>query len=528
MMPNFDKFIHFGTIGDENIRKELAENVFAQLNNVETGHAPSLPPQTGNFASAIHSILDNDTMKDICHENEDLSEKITVNILDFVNKTKKLIDKTENPFVEEAEKWIEFQNLNEDNFNLDWKIMKKYLSEICDKNVIDTDFYEKEFKQSLDDNNKDKNKPLFTSVQEHLSDKWRELFEKKQLDWELEIIDRERKKFCEELYRKIEELKKLQEILSPFTNELGRLWDMSGGQWKNANFDILKRYAELMQRDKSLQELAEMLGRMQQAEQEYEEELFTDIQLKTKWKAESASKSDIVGIHESDDISSVLPSEIALLANPTTELIFYKKFAEKKLQAFDYQSRILAYEEAQFQNRRMKAKEDKKGPFIICVDTSGSMHGTPETVAKTLCFAILKIAIRDNRKCYLISFSTGIETLNLTDFKNSLDKIIDFLSMSFHVGTDATPAVHEALRMLETEDYRKADVIMVSDFVMSEFDAATQKKITKAKENKTKFHSLIIGSSQNQQVIKDFDNNWMYDKGNPNAVLGLLKDLKSL
>ncbi|HXH19143.1 MAG TPA: VWA domain-containing protein [Chitinophagales bacterium] len=151
---------------------------------------------------------------------------------------------------------------------------------------------------------------------------------------------------------------------------------------------------------------------------------------------------------------------------------------------------------------------------MICVDTSGSMHGTPETVAKTLCFAILKLAIRANRKCYLISFSTGIETLNLTDLKNSLDKIIGFLTMSFHGGTDASPAMREALRMLGTEDYKKADVLVISDFVMPAFDKTVQEQISKAKENKTKFHSLVIGSSQNQNVIKEFDSNWLY---NPNA-----------
>ncbi|GHU90583.1 hypothetical protein FACS1894155_09140 [Bacteroidia bacterium] len=524
-MPNFDKFIHFASIGNEETRKELADKTFISLQN--SACSPNVSnEQTDNFADAINSILGNSTMKEMCRDNKELSERITSDILDFVNKTKKHIDKTENPFANERHLLKHFEKATENAFKNDWKQTKDFISKNYDKQTLDCEFYEKEFSSSLDKENN--NKPAFESVKGHFTEKWDEQIFKKQTAWELEIIDRERKKFCEELYRKIEELKKLQEVLSPFTNELGRIWDMSSGRWQNTNFDILKRYAELMQRDKSLQELAEMLGRMQQAEQEYEEELFTDIQLKTKWEVESASKSDIVGIHESDDISSLLPSEIALLANPTTELIFYKKFAEKKLQTFDYQARILAYEEEQFQNRRMKAKEDKKGPFIICVDTSGSMHGTPETVAKTLCFAILKIAIRDNRKCYLISFSTSIETLNLTDLKNSLNKIIDFLSMSFHGGTDAAPAMHEALRMLETENYKKADIIMVSDFVMSGFDAATKKKITKAKENKTKFHSLVIGSSQNQQVIKEFDNNWVCDVNNPNRVLGLVKNVREI
>jgi uncharacterized protein with von Willebrand factor type A (vWA) domain len=100
--------------------------------------------------------------------------------------------------------------------------------------------------------------------------------------------------------------------------------------------------------------------------------------------------------------------------------------------------------------------------------------------------------------------------------------------MSFHGGTDATPAMREALRMLKTEDYKKADVIMVSDFVMSAFDDTTQEQIKSAKENKTKFHSLVIGNSQNPAIIKDFDSNWFYDLNNPNGVLTLIKNINEL
>ena len=46
---------------------------------------------------------------------------------------------------------------------------------------------------------------------------------------------------------------------------------MSKGNWQRANLDILKRYAELLKKDKSLKDLAEMLGKMRQAEKEFEE-----------------------------------------------------------------------------------------------------------------------------------------------------------------------------------------------------------------------------------------------------------------
>jgi uncharacterized protein with von Willebrand factor type A (vWA) domain len=271
-----------------------------------------------------------------------------------------------------------------------------------------------------------------------------------------------------------------------------------------------------------------MLGRMRQAEKEYEEENFSEMVIKPVWKAEHAAKEELVGIHESDDISSMLPAEAALLADESTEMLFYKKFTEKKLQTFEYQAKFLLWEEEEIKNKRRKEKEDKKGPFIICVDTSGSMHGTPETVAKTLCFALLKMAVKDNRKCYLISFSTEIETLELTNLKNNLERLIEFLSMSFRGGTDAKPALKEALRQLETKDYKKADVIMVSDFVMAGFDEEIKKQIGSAKENKTKFHSLVIGESGNKNVIEEFDNNWVYDANKQDRLLQLVKDVNGI
>ena len=523
---NFDRFIHFGSIADQKTRKQLAASVFEQLQKNEKTKINVNNAEVGNFTTAIDEMLDNPTMKELCHENRELAQKITSDILDFISKTKKQIDKTENPFKKEIDLCSTFVKTKKENFAQNWKSVCPLIDKTYEKIQIDTGFYAKEFQKSLLSN--DKRKVNFESVKEHFIEKWHELLFKKQTKWELELIEKQREKFCEALYKQIEELKKLQEALQQFTNELGRLWDMSRENWQRVNFDILKRYTDFLKKDKALQELAEMLGKMRMAEKEYEEEIFSNTIIKHEWKVEHASKADLVGVRESDDLSSLLPSETALLADETMQSVFFKKFAEKKLQTFEYQAKILSNIEEEFQDKRKKEKADAKGPFIICVDTSGSMHGTPEAVAKSLCFAILKIAIRENRKCYLISFSTGIETLNLTDLKNSLDKIIEFLSMSFYGGTDATPAMKEALLMLATEDYKKADVIMVSDFVMPTFDKTVDEQIKKAKEKKTKFHSLVIGSSQNQNIIKDFDNNWFYDPCRQDRILTLVKNLHDL
>jgi uncharacterized protein with von Willebrand factor type A (vWA) domain len=640
----FSKFEIFGAIADSDKRKKLAKAIYEQLQMKSENSIGFANAETDNFATAIDQILSNPIIIELCTKDSELAEKITEDILDFINSTKKHIIKEENPFGEEnallkncfkidKKEFINYykstipylqDNYNEDKLNISfyteqfkscffeeewdkqiknpaedkdielsliskfekvntrekeffplWKEALNFIAKTYKRRDIDCNEYFSKFREAFNQNKDLKNEAFtairdsfisnwkqirekkiikeeneknqnskkklelrnsiqksqnekFNFIKEHFIENWERLIKEKQIRWELDQIEKQRKKFCDELYNRINELKKLQEVLEPFTKELGRLWDMTKGSWQHVNFDILKRYAEFLQNDNSLKELAEMLGKMRQAEKKFEEELFSNIQLKSEWKVEHASKADLIGIHESDDLSSLLPSETALLADAIMQSVFFKKFAEKKLQTFEYQAKMLSYREEEFQDKRQKEKEEAKGPFIICVDTSGSMHGTPETVAKTLCFAILKIAIRDNRKCYLISFSTGIETLNLTDLKNSLDKLISFLSMSFNGGTDATPAVREALRMMNTQDYKKADVIMVSDFIMPAFDKPTLDQIKSAKENKTKFHSLVIGNSQNPATIKDFDNLWFYNLNNSNRVLTLVKNINEI
>jgi uncharacterized protein with von Willebrand factor type A (vWA) domain len=140
----------------------------------------------------------------------------------------------------------------------------------------------------------------------------------------------------------------------------------------------------------------------------------------------------------------------------------------------------------------------------------------------------MKMAAKEQRKCYLISFSIGIKSINLLDLANSMDKIAEFLTMSFDGGTDVTPALSEALDMLQTNDYREGDVLMVSDFVMFEIRQEILDRIKREKEKDTKFHSLTIGKKANQEVLDAFDNCWMYDPESKRIIEQLTKDLQKL
>lgn len=400
MINPFNKFETFGIIANRAKRKKIARTVFEHMLELSEQSIGIPNTETENFTTAIDIILGHESIRSLCQQQDPpLIEKITIDILDFINNTKKTINKTADPFVKENELKDIFQNSNREKFQNDWKVVKRHLDDTYSRKEIDPSFYEQEFKNSFENKKLEKNPTQsFESIQEHFIEKWSALIQEKQAKWEQEIIELERRRFCNELFEQIEELEKLQEELEPFTNEISRLWDLSKGKWQSVNFDILNRYAELLKKDKALQDLAEMLGRMRQTEKELEEKSFSTIDIKQQWKLEYASKADLIGIKESDDLSSLLPTETALLADETMQFIFFKKFAEKKLQTFEYQANILSNNEEK--NKKRKQDEDAQGPFIICVDTSGSMHGTAETVSKTLCFAILKIAIRDNRKCF--------------------------------------------------------------------------------------------------------------------------------
>lgn len=79
------------------------------------------------------------------------------------------------------------------------------------------------------------------------------------------------------------------------------------------------------------------------------------------------------------------------------------------------------------------------GPIILCLDTSGSMVGGREKIAKALALETLRGAHRQRRQAYLYAFSgpMQVQELELKCDTVSLGPLLDFLSHSFNGGTGA-------------------------------------------------------------------------------------------
>ncbi len=533
----FEQFIEFGHVFDRQTRLFLVYFLYSKI----TGEAfEEEEPESDYFnylQDSLQKIFENDNLYKATKGNEVLTKEIINDILKWVRRTDKKI-KEENPFYQEWKSFEAWAHKPTFLWKVNWYDAINLLKKEYAREEIDTQFYTEKLKKLLpqapsnveEQKKADqlKSKSDIDLIIDDLLAQWDALLTAKILAYQLQQLEEEMEGFSNLMEKKLDEYTQLMDIVSPFAEDAGRYWDMSRGLWQDTGFSILEKYREMLKEEKGIQELADMLGKMREAQIELEEEIYEDVIVKKEWVKNLALREDIGGIKGSNDISRVLPSEAAYLADQDTSTAFYQKFADHSLLSFYYEGKEMKTSDRFNYYSVQKQKQKEKGPFILCIDTSGSMHGKPAQIAKVLAFAIMKMASKENRKCYLINFSIGIKTIQLNDIANSLDKIVEFLQMSFDGGTDVGPALSEALEVLQTHDYQEADVLMVSDFVMFKIREDLLKKIKQEQYKDTKFHSLTLNKKANLEVLQAFDNSWAYDPEQKDIIKLLAEDLHKL
>ena len=416
---------------------------------------------------------------------------------------------------EEDELFERVKKLSIKDFLKEWKVntFTNFLKNTYSKKDFDLTYYNKKIKE-IENQEVKIDQTTQNILKEQLIKEIEQEAEIEKALQEIKVIDKLRKDFLQTLYEEIEKLKEFLELLAPFvedTTSFGRLWDLSKGNWKQINFNLLQKYGELLTQKKELLALAEALGRYRKAEVEIKEESYTNWKITQQFKYNHSGKSELIGVTESDDLNHLLPTELSLLSDIETENIFYKKFSEKKLQTYQFISKESYQQEQSFEDKRQTEAEKDKGPFILAIDTSGSMYGQPEEIAKLIAFAIVKIAYREKRKALLISFSTSYQLFELTDFQNSLPKLVNFLQMSFSGGTDISDAIKETVRRMEEQDYKNADLLVITDGIFGNIGSQLVSQIEALKQKGNKFNTLIIGASQNTNALSFCDNIWFCD-----------------
>lgn len=211
------------------------------------------------------------------------------------------------------------------------------------------------------------------------------------------------------------------------------------------------------------------------------------------------------GIERSDDLARMLPTEAALLTHPTLRLLWHARRLEHGLAVYRYEGQIqerIRVQVASSPTERSSRQVPERGPIVVCLDTSGSMQGAPEQVAKALVLAIARAAHDEGRACKVVLFSGpgDVESLEVDLGPDGLPGLLRLLSMSFHGGTDVDAPIRIALDTLERQGWDRADLLIVSD---GAFDLPTglleQAEHTRARHD-ARIHGLLIGVQPSQAM----------------------------
>lgn len=207
-------------------------------------------------------------------------------------------------------------------------------------------------------------------------------------------------------------------------------------------------------------------------------------------------KENLTGICLSDDIEYAFPQELSLLTENSTSIIFDLKFIEKRIQCFDLEG--ISLKNCKI-HKQSKSYESQRGPVIICYDTSGSMKGYPEKVAKAVVMVLALRCLKEKRCAYLINFSTAISTFlcSFSDNHNqTLDDLKKFLLVSFNGNTDLDEALNESIKIIrDNPTFNKSDFLCITDSFFDCNAAHFKKEFNKLRKNNgTRFYELIIGN----------------------------------
>lgn len=333
-------------------------------------------------------------------------------------------------------------------------------------------------------------------------------------NWELNKLAELRAQFIKQLFDKLSELEELFNYVETLGLEPGLFLDYSSGALTSLSVDDIKKWLDYLRNDKGVQSLLDMMGRINSAKQSERVEVINQTFTEKVTIPDINSKEEIVGVTLGKDIEHALPSELALMSDPETSILFDLKYIESNLLCFDLEGTQTKDNEFEVEVETTVLEDEAKGPLIICVDTSGSMHGAPETIAKAVTLVMASKAKQSKRDCYLINFSTSISTLDLSEDFN-MNKLLSFLKMSFRGGTDVAPAISHGLKLMESDSYKDADMLIISDFIMNSLPQKVIKNMECLRDNGNKFNSLVIDAAFMEHRLRSlFDNEWVYDPYN--------------
>ena len=200
------------------------------------------------------------------------------------------------------------------------------------------------------------------------------------------------------------------------------------------------------------------------------------------------------------ELGRLLPSEfLGLYAQKSQalHLEFLRRLAEKQL--LEYKLEAPA----------------SRGPMVVCLDGSGSMHGSKELWGKAVALTLMEIAKRERRRCLAMIFSSGhalfeLELLSKSPSGPTRVRDEEVLRFAEHFpggGTDFEPPLARAADAVSAGDYRHGDIIFITDGHAPVSDSLVERIDRDRKKHRFKIRSLLVdmGDYETREVERFSD-----------------------
>lgn len=294
----------------------------------------------------------------------------------------------------------------------------------------------------------------------------------------------------------------IMDVFGDLGEMMGRGWDLARGVLKHVGWKDLLRLQALLKDLPELREIIRALGRLHDSDREHSvaEALFVPVRRLEEERREVKTPlvpAETRGIIRSGEIARMLPVEAVMLGHPQLRLLWHARRAERAL--LTYRVEGMEIERVQVEREVLESQERRRprperGPILAVIDTSGSMNGLPERVAKALVLEAVRTAHMEKRRCYLYAYSGPGDVLEheLDLGPDGIGRLLMFLQHSFGGGTDIG-AMSTVVARLGAEGWKKADVLLVSDGEWHA-GAAIVSAVERAKGDGTRFHGVQIGN----------------------------------
>jgi uncharacterized protein with von Willebrand factor type A (vWA) domain len=304
-------------------------------------------------------------------------------------------------------------------------------------------------------------------------------------------------------------------------------WDMMRGLLRSGGWQEVVRIRRLIESLPELARIVRQLGRARLTDepdesnrcdvQVMEEAMLLRQVLRTTRVPDYPGETR--GVRRSGRVARMLPAEAMLLIHPRLRLVWHARHAERTLLTYEDDDRMkeVVHELAPAwrpSSQRVPNKRLEMGPMLVCVDTSGSMQGGAEAVAKAVVLEAARTAHAQKRACHVFAFS-GPEEIVETELAvdcEGIERLTEFMGQTFRGGTDIAGPLERALDKLKEHNWQLADLLIASD---GEFGAtpAVAAEIRRAKaESGLRIQGVLIGDRETIGFLEIADDiHWVRD-----------------